>query len=132
MGGLDAGTATETLNMKHKDITHAEAGKYVVTYHVKDKAGNKECKSPLRTVVVKDTLPPSSSSSLARPSSTVATTPRPASTASNSPSSAGASWPRPPPSTAGWSLPSPPPSPASPSSACPPPSRSPPLSPSKH
>merc|ERR1712006_4734 len=58
MGGLDAGTATETLNMKHKDITHAEAGKYVVSYHVKDKAGNKECKSPLRTVVVKDTLPP--------------------------------------------------------------------------
>jgi hypothetical protein len=56
--GLDAGTATETLNMKHKDITHAEAGKYIVSYHVQDKAGNKECKTLKRTILVKDTLPP--------------------------------------------------------------------------
>merc|ERR1719199_17853 len=39
-------------------ITRAEAGKYVIMYHVSDKAGNKECKTPKRTVVVKDTLPP--------------------------------------------------------------------------
>merc|ERR1719247_585392 len=36
----------------------AEKGKYVINYHVTDPAGNKECSSPKRTVVVKDTLPP--------------------------------------------------------------------------
>jgi hypothetical protein len=55
---LDAGQAKQTLGMKHSDITHAEAGKYVVSYHVQDKAKNKECSSPVRTVIVKDTLPP--------------------------------------------------------------------------
>jgi hypothetical protein len=41
-----------------KDLKRAEAGKYVVLYHVQDKAGNKECKTQRRTVIVKDTLPP--------------------------------------------------------------------------
>jgi len=41
-----------------KDLTRAEAGKYVVLYHVNDVAGNKECKTPRRTVIVKDSLPP--------------------------------------------------------------------------
>jgi hypothetical protein len=36
----------------------AEKGKYVISYHVTDPEGNKECSSPKRTVVVKDTLPP--------------------------------------------------------------------------
>ena len=36
----------------------AETGKYVISYHVKDKSGNAECFAPTRTVVVKDTLPP--------------------------------------------------------------------------
>merc|ERR1711964_685862 len=39
--------------------THrAEAGKYVIEYHVQDAAGNKECSTPHRTVIVRDTLPP--------------------------------------------------------------------------
>jgi len=36
----------------------AEKGKYVISYHVHDGAGNAECAAPTRTVVVKDTLPP--------------------------------------------------------------------------
>jgi len=44
-------------------ITNAEQGKYVIQFHVSDKAGNTEvscggASSPLRTVIVKDTLPP--------------------------------------------------------------------------
>jgi hypothetical protein len=39
-------------------ITRAEAGKYVIFYHVSDNAGNKECDTESRTVIVKDTLPP--------------------------------------------------------------------------
>merc|ERR1711871_18773 len=39
-------------------ISEAEAGMYVIYYHVEDTAGNKECETPSRTVVVKDTLPP--------------------------------------------------------------------------
>jgi len=39
-------------------ISEAEAGMYVIYYHVQDTAGNKECETPSRTVVVKDTLPP--------------------------------------------------------------------------
>jgi hypothetical protein len=50
--------AEATFKMKASAITHAEAGKYIVTYHVQDKAKNKECFSPKRTVIVKDTLPP--------------------------------------------------------------------------
>merc|ERR1711871_1359425 len=39
-------------------ISEAEAGMYVIYYHVQDTAGNKECETPSRTVVVKDTLSP--------------------------------------------------------------------------
>jgi len=44
--------------VKHSEIAHAEAGKYIVTYAVKDAAGNKQCKQGRRTVIVSDTLPP--------------------------------------------------------------------------
>lgn len=36
----------------------AEAGKYVIFFHVKDRADNHECDTKSRTVVVRDTLPP--------------------------------------------------------------------------
>jgi len=42
-----------------KENTHnALAGTYVINYHVKDSSQNKECSSPSRTVIVRDTLPP--------------------------------------------------------------------------
>jgi hypothetical protein len=44
--------------IRHEDIAHAEQGKYIINYHVQDKAGNKECKTLHRTVIVVDTLPP--------------------------------------------------------------------------
>jgi hypothetical protein len=47
-----------TRSTGHSKIMRAEAGKYVIDFHVQDKAGNKECKTPSRTVIVKDTLPP--------------------------------------------------------------------------
>jgi len=39
-------------------ITVAETGKYVISYHVSDWAGNTECTPKQRTVVVRDTMPP--------------------------------------------------------------------------
>jgi len=39
-------------------ISNSEVGKYVVAYHVADKAGNKECNTKFRTVIVSDTLAP--------------------------------------------------------------------------
>lgn len=39
-------------------ITNAEQGKYVIGFYVSDKAGNYQCNKQLRTVIVKDTLPP--------------------------------------------------------------------------
>jgi hypothetical protein len=43
----------------HQDlVSRAEAGKYVIFYHVQDKALNSECTTPTRTVIVRDTLPP--------------------------------------------------------------------------
>jgi hypothetical protein len=42
----------------HNQIEQAEAGKYVIVYHVKDKAQNPECNPVMRTVIVQDTLPP--------------------------------------------------------------------------
>jgi len=42
----------------HRQISQAESGKYIIKYSVQDKAGNKHCKAGLRTVVVRDTLPP--------------------------------------------------------------------------
>jgi hypothetical protein len=47
-----------TRKTKHNKITRSESGKYIIFFHVKDKAGNAECKTHKRTVVVKDTLPP--------------------------------------------------------------------------
>jgi len=44
--------------VSHKQISQAEAGKYIIRYSVKDVAGNKQCAPARRTVVVKDTLPP--------------------------------------------------------------------------
>jgi hypothetical protein len=41
-------------------INSAEAGKYVITYHVQDSSGNAQCTTSanLRTVIVRDSLPP--------------------------------------------------------------------------
>jgi hypothetical protein len=44
--------------LTHDQIERAEAGKYVINYHVEDSSGNPECASPSRTVIVRDTLPP--------------------------------------------------------------------------
>lgn len=54
---------TKEVGPEHKqrktlDGKRAEAGKYIILYHVADVAGNSECKTPKRTVIVKDTLPP--------------------------------------------------------------------------
>jgi len=42
----------------HQLITRAEQGEYHIHYTAIDRAGNKQCKQRVRTVVVKDTLPP--------------------------------------------------------------------------
>ena len=42
----------------HNSITHAEVGKYVISYHATDNVGNTECETKFRTVIVRDTLPP--------------------------------------------------------------------------
>jgi hypothetical protein len=44
--------------VKHEDIARAEQGKYVINYHVQDAAGNTECATASRVVVVRDTLAP--------------------------------------------------------------------------
>jgi hypothetical protein len=56
----ESGSKFEVPNKSraHHRINQAEQGKYVISYHVKDAAGNKECKAPFRTVVVRDSLPP--------------------------------------------------------------------------
>jgi len=36
---------------------HATAGKYIINFHVKDRAGNRECKPARRTIIVKDLIP---------------------------------------------------------------------------
>jgi hypothetical protein len=46
------------LTVDHDEIAHAEEGKYVIDFHVQDAAGNHECVTKSRTVVVRDTLPP--------------------------------------------------------------------------
>lgn len=43
---------------KQRKLNRAEVGRYVIAFHVQDKAGNLECKTKFRTVVVKDTLAP--------------------------------------------------------------------------
>jgi len=39
-------------------VTHAEQGKYIISYKVSDSSNNVQCSSPKRTVIVRDTLPP--------------------------------------------------------------------------
>jgi hypothetical protein len=36
----------------------AERGKFVIKYHVEDMGGNRECETPARTIIVKDTMVP--------------------------------------------------------------------------
>jgi hypothetical protein len=58
---VEAGFGRSDLHdAAHNDINQAEAGKYVIHYHVTDLAGNPECDggSPSRTVIVKDTMRP--------------------------------------------------------------------------
>jgi len=50
--------AQSNHNSKAGAIRNAEVGKYVIAFHVQDKAKNKECVTKFRTVVVKDTLAP--------------------------------------------------------------------------
>lgn len=52
------GTDHMTHDVAHDEITRAEQGKYVLTYHVTDFSNNNECHPVFRTVIVKDTLPP--------------------------------------------------------------------------
>jgi hypothetical protein len=51
-------SSVSTYDAEHDEINRSDAGKYVIFYHVSDKAGNKEKFTPRRTVIVKDTLPP--------------------------------------------------------------------------
>jgi hypothetical protein len=44
--------------VKHDKIAHAEQGKYIIKYHVRDAAGNSECTDASRVVIVRDTLAP--------------------------------------------------------------------------
>jgi hypothetical protein len=56
--GTNSGTRyADGTQTYHVNGTYAEAGKFVIEYHVEDKAGNKAT-GILRTVVVRDTLPP--------------------------------------------------------------------------
>jgi hypothetical protein len=41
-----------------KIAMRAEAGKFIIHFHVQDRAGNKECTTAKRTVIVKESLPP--------------------------------------------------------------------------
>lgn len=43
--------------IKDKGSRRAYSGKYVIAYHVQDRAGNKECSTARRTVIVKDLIP---------------------------------------------------------------------------
>jgi len=52
------GDSMESKSTKETAITNSEQGKYVIQFHVSDKAGNHECSTGVRTVIVKDTLPP--------------------------------------------------------------------------
>merc|ERR1711907_430361 len=51
-------TSSSPLGHVHQALSHADAGKYKIHYHVSDKAGNQECAAVCRTVTVRDTLPP--------------------------------------------------------------------------
>merc|ERR1719261_840648 len=57
--GTRMNNATMNHLMTHDKISDKEIGKYIISYTVKDKSNNTECKpTPTRTVVIKDTLPP--------------------------------------------------------------------------
>merc|ERR1712072_878648 len=58
--GTDVAATNDHTLIDHEEISRAEAGKYIIHYHVSDSAGNPECEggSPSRTVIVRDTLPP--------------------------------------------------------------------------
>merc|ERR1719305_1853676 len=47
-------------------VQNAEQGEYKISYHVEDKAGRTQANSPIRTVIVKDPLPPVVSLSMQR------------------------------------------------------------------
>merc|ERR1712100_557507 len=64
-------TAINTASIDHTKVTRAEAGKYVMSYHAEDSAGNAECETKFRTVIVRDTLPPIISLHLKNKASTV-------------------------------------------------------------
>merc|ERR1719164_196595 len=51
-------TPVSTYDAEHDEIHRKESGKYVISFHVKDAAGNREAMTKRRTVIVKDTLPP--------------------------------------------------------------------------
>merc|ERR1712166_1218325 len=60
---VDVSDKTFGKGILSDQISDAEQGKYVIQFHVEDKAGNKQCnnrnlKCLKRTVIVKDTLPP--------------------------------------------------------------------------
>jgi hypothetical protein len=54
------------LGVVTDQVQNAEQGRYLIHYHVEDKAGNREFAAPTRTVIVKDTLPPVVSLSMQR------------------------------------------------------------------
>jgi len=57
-GGVAYSELPKLQTVGHEDIAHAEEGEYHINFHVSDLASNTECVTPVRTVVVKDTLPP--------------------------------------------------------------------------
>jgi len=56
----DNGNNHEQISSTNEGIHNnkAETGKYLIQFHVVDNAGNKECQTKVRTVVVRDTLRP--------------------------------------------------------------------------
>jgi hypothetical protein len=62
MPGVEPGPDRYVIKNNVGPIDHyppgAEAGKYIVEYHVQDWGGNFECSTPKRTIVVRDTMAP--------------------------------------------------------------------------
>jgi hypothetical protein len=56
----------KALGVVTDQVQNAEQGEYTIAYHVEDKAGRTQANSPIRTVIVKDTLPPVVSLSMQR------------------------------------------------------------------
>lgn len=61
-GGASSESHLMNSGMEHlfteNQISQAEEGKYVISYHVTDSSNNPECETKYRTVIVRDTLPP--------------------------------------------------------------------------